>query len=332
MAEHGGWKVRLREKRVLRYLELRLDHGAGALTRQPWDLKSILSTVIAQDFYNRAPREGASRTVRVTHGKVFQHAGEEFVGLLLVHADSRSIEASYADLQTGAARSVPMADGEGVRTEAHVVVRLTGTTVGTTQSYPVALEESPGLSPSVLLSRLQRPVHTAGKREAKNSAGETVTWYPVMSLDGLFSKSLLEEIENGNLNSFDLVKESVASTGLDEPGDLVRQKQTLHVGLRPAREEGYVARSLAAVRKLAFEEDYDQIRIHYKEAGSSKLKTAVVDVEEDATDPAEALDKLVSRSSVVSLVTPMNWDHEEVVDDFLELMAERLLLEIAEDQ
>ena len=309
-----------------------MSHGSGAQHQQPWDLKAILLEIIGQDFYNRAPREGANSIVRIKHGKVFTHANEDFVGLLLIHADARSIEASYADLQTGGARSIPMQDGEGVRTEAHVVIRLSHSTVGTTQCYPVALEESPGLSPSVLLSRLQRPVHKAGQRSKKNSAGETVSWYPVIELDGLFSKSLLDEIESGNLNSFDLVRQSVESGGMDEPGELVRQQQVLRVGVRPGPEEGLVTRSLAAIRKMAFDEDYEQIRIHYKEAGSSKSKTAVIDVDENAPDPAESLDQLVSRSAVVSLVTPMNWDHEEVVDDFLELMAERLLSEIAEEE
>lgn len=326
-----GEYMRLREKRILRFLELKMGHGVGAQHKQPWDLKAILLAVIGEDFYNRAPREGANSIVRIKHGKLFTHAGEEFIGLLLIHADARSIEASYADLQTGGARSVPMEDGEGVRTEAHVVIRLACTTAGTTQSYPVALEESPGLSPSVLLSRLQRPVHKSGMRSKKNSAGETVSWYPVIELDGLFSKSLLDEIESGNLNSFDLVRQSVESGGMDEPGELVRQQQVLRVGIRPGPEEGLVARSLAAVRKMAFDEEYEQIRIHYKEAGSSKSKTAVVDVDVNATDPAEALDQLVSRSAVVSLVTPMNWDHEEVVDDFLDLMAARLLLELEEE-
>lgn len=323
--------MRLREKRVLRFLELKLQHSTGAQHKQPWDLRAILVTMIAEDFYNRTPREGASRIVRLKHGKIFEHGGSEYAGLLLIHADARSIEASYANLQTGAARSVPMEEGEGVRTEAHVVIKLTPTIVGDVQSYPVALEESPGLSPSVLLSRLQSPMHKAGKRTQKNDAGEVVTWYPLINLDGLFSKSLLQEIESGSLSSFDLVKEKVESGGLDEPGELVLEKQTLHVRVKPAAEEGYIARSLAAVRSLAFTESYDKIRIHYKEAGSAKLKTAVVDVDEDAPDPAEALDKLVSRSSVVSLVTPMNWDHEEVVTDFLELMAEKLEAELRED-
>jgi len=153
-----------------------------------------------------------------------------------------------------------------------------------------------------------------------------------MELDGLFSKSLLDEIESGNLNSFDLVRQSVESGGMDEPGELVRQQQILRVGLKPSQEAGYVARSLAAIRKMAFDEEYEQIRIHYKEEGSSKSKTAVVDVDSDAPDPAEALDQLVSRSAAVSLVTPMNWDHEEVVDDFLQLMAARLLLELEEEE
>jgi len=323
--------MRLREKRVLRFLELKVQHGSGALHYQPWDLRSIFQTMIAADFYNRTPRDGASRIVRIKHGMIFEHAGAEYVGLLLIQADSRSIEASYANLQTGAARSVPMEEGEGMRTEAHVVIKLTPTMIGTVQSYPVALEESPGLSPSVLVSRLQSPVHRAGKRTEKDSSGEPKTWYPIIQLDGLFSKSLLQEIESGSLSSFDLVKETVESGGIDEPGELMIQKQTLHVGIKPALEEGYVARTLAAVRRLAFDQAYDQIRIHYKEAGSAKQKTAIVDVDEDAPDPAEALDKLVSRSSVVSLVTPMNWDHEEVVLDFLELMAEKLEAELAEE-
>lgn len=291
----------------------------------------MLTKMLGESFYSRQPRDGASRVVRIKHGKFFQYRDQEFFGLLLVQADSKSIETTYEHLSKGVARPVPMEPGEGARTEAHVVIRLTHTLNGTSQSYPVALEESPGLSPSVLLSRLHHPFHKAGAREGKDPSGEIRKWYPIVSLDGLFSRSLLDEIERGRLNSFELVRQTVESTGIDEPGELVPTRQTLHVSLRPAREEGFVIRSIAAARRLAFEESYDQVRISYKEANSAKNKTAVIDVDEDSPDPASELDKLVSRSCVVSLPSPMNWDHEVVVDEFLELMAEKLIDEVTED-
>jgi len=50
----------------------------------------------------------------------------------------------------------------------------------------------------------------------------------------------------------------------------------------------------------------------------------VLDVPEDAVDPGEELEKLVSRSCKIELPEAMNWDHTEVVLTFAKQMATKL--------
>lgn len=309
--------------RVMRFLEIKISHGTGAKTREAWDLPAMLRTAAGNGFYQRAVRDGAKKVVRIKHCEFFEENGRPYAAVLFVMADAGYIDASYENMQTGAARTFAKDDGEGYRTEAHLVIDLSYTLQGTTQVYPCALEESPGLGPSVVLSRLNHPLHKAGERELKEG-NDTHNWFPVVSLDGLLSRSLIEEIEKGELMSFDLVKEELQDQGLDEPEELVRRRQILCLDVRQDPEEGRVSAVIARARQIAFGENYEQVRIHYKEEGTGKHKQAVLDVPEDAVDPGEELEKLVSRSCKIELPEAMNWDHTEVVMTFAKQMATKL--------
>ncbi|RWU12455.1 hypothetical protein [Xanthomonas phaseoli] len=313
--------------RMVRFLELKLDHGTGAQHKQDWDLNAILVTANGEGFYQRGVREGAKKTVRIKHYTVIEVEGRRYAVLLFVQADSGFIDASYENMATGVSRTFNKDDGEGYRTEAHLVIDLECTKRGTMQVYPAVLEESPGLGPSTIWSRLQNPMHKAGQREMKDSSGEVVTWFPVVALDGLLSKSLIEEIAKGELLAFDLVTEQLESAGIDEPSELKRRRRTLHLDVVQHPDEGKVGHLISRARQIAFREDYEKVRISYKEHGTNRQKTAVLDVPEDAADPSEAIEKLVSRTAKIELQQPMNWDHDEVATDLAVVMVEKLTSE-----
>lgn len=318
--------------RIVRFFELKLSHGAGALNKEPWDLKRIIETAIAQNFYSRAVRDDAKRIVRPKHGMFFEAEGKQFAAILFAFADSEYIDASYEKMATGAVRTLEKESGEGYRTEAHLVIDLAPSMRGDKQVYAAVLEESAGLSPSVILSRLQYPLHQAGKRESNDKHGIKVAWYPLIEMDGLLSKSLIDEIERGELEHFDLVKEQLEGNGIDEPQSLIRKKQVLVLDVKESPAEGTISNLIATARQVAFSEGYERVRIHYKEADTGKSKSAVVEVDEDAEDPGESVANLVSRTRRVDLDEKLNYNHTAVVESLAKKMASTLVEELSDSK
>lgn len=326
--ETGDGAVKSSDVRMVRFLELRLEHGIGALHKQDWDLGGMLTVAHGNGFYQRSVREGAKKSVRIKDYRQMEVDGRSYAVLLFVLADSGFIDASYENMQTGVARTFNKDDGEGYRTEAHLVIDLEFSRKGTIQVYPAVLEESPGLGPSVLISRLNQPLHKAGARAMKDPSGEMVTWYPIVELDGLLSKSLIDEIAKGELLSFDLVTESLESAGIDEPSELKRRRKVLHLDVVQHPEEGKVGQLISRARQIAFQEDYEKVRISYREHGTGRQKSAVLDVPPDASDPSEAVEKLVSRTAKIDLKEPMNWDHDQVA----EVLAQEMIAELTTEK
>lgn len=320
----GDGVVKSSDVRMVRFLELRLEHGMGALHKQDWDLAGMFKVASGNNFYQRGVREGAKKTIRIKDYRELTVDGRSYAVLLFVLADAGFIDASYENMQTGVARTFNKDDGEGYRTEAHFVIDLEFSRKGSIQIYPAVLEESPGLGPSALISRLNQPLHKAGARSMKDPGGEEVVWYPIVAMDGLLSKSLIDEISKGELLAFDLVTESLESAGIDEPSELKRRRKTLHIDVVQSPEEGKVGHLISRARQIAFREDYEKVRISYREHDTGRQKTAVLDVPPDADDPSEAIEKLVSRTSKIQLSEPMNWDHDQVS----ETLAKEMILKL----
>jgi hypothetical protein len=330
--QNQGWLLmKSSDTRMVRFMELKLDHGIGAQHKQNWDLRAILTKAGSESFYQRAVREGVKKTVRIKAHSFFDVDGKSYAAVLFMHADAGYIDASYENMHTGEARTFSKDDGEGYRTEAHLVVALDFTLRGTCQVYSCVLEESPGLGPSVILSRLHMPLHKAGQREMLDSSGEKVTWFPVVGLDGLLSKSLIDEIERGELMAFDLVTETLESAGIDEPSELKRRRKTLHLDVVAHPDDGKVGHLISRARQIAFQEDYEKVRIAYREEGTKRQKSAVLDVLEDSADPSEAIEKLVSRTARIQLSEAMNWDHNEVELTLARAMVAKLKEELEEE-
>lgn len=310
--------------RMLRFLELRISHGTGALTREPWDLEQLLNTANDANYYQRTVREGAKRVVRIKDQHWLEHEGERYVALLIVLAESEYVDASYENIGTGEARTFPKEPGEGYRTEAHLVIRASPEMRGTMQVYPFVLEESPGLSPSAILSRIAVPLRHAGMREGKNAAGETEKWGPIVELAGLLSASLMDELTRGELDAFDLVQEYLEPKGLDEHDELRQRKKTLRIDVVDHPDAGRVRALIDRVRSFAREQKYSKILIRYTEADTKKGRSVELDVPEGADVEEVPLEKAVARTAKLMLAEPLNYDHTEVVQALAQQMAAKL--------
>lgn len=294
------------------------------MNRQPWDLAATLVTATGNNFYQRGVRDNAKRVVRIKHMQVLEYEGHTYAALLLVLAESEYVDASYENMGTGEARTFPKEPGEGYRTESHLVVKLTPIMRGTTQVYPAVLEESPGLSPSVVISRLAGPIRIAAQREAPNAAGDAVRWSPEVELAGLLSASLIDEIARGELDAFDLIREISQPQGLDEPDELVQKRVTLHIDVKDHPEQSRVRGLIDRVRRMAREDHYSKVVIRYTEADTKKGKSAQLDVPETEEEELLPLEKAVARTTKITLTEPLNYDHVVVVEPLARQMMIRL--------
>ena len=322
------------KERILRFLELVLDHGADAATREPWDLRAMISQGIERGFFPSRPRHNAKRFRRIRHGKFVERGGREYAALLVVLANSDFFDASYENIQTGEARTFAKDEGEGVRTEAHVIIDLEPTRRGTAQVYSAVIEESPGLPMGAIAERLDTLFRRTGSRIGRNRAGEEVKWTPNVTLQALACASLIDEISRGKLQQFDLVREHLESRGVDEHQDLVQKRVTMQIGIVAHPDEAELRTMLNRVRVFAARKNFDQVRIRYTEKDTKKSQQAVLDASEDAAEEAhepqgasDAIEKLVARTCKVKLREPMNYDHTEVVDEFTNIAIDKLVAE-----
>lgn len=311
--------------RMIRFMELRLGHGEGALHYDSWNLETLLQQASRNGFYARKVKEGAEKVVRIRDLKIQESQGKRYASLLLVHANAGYIDASYENIQTAQSRTIKKNEGEGYRTEAHLVIDLGYTQHGKEQRYRCVLEESPGLGPSIINSRLRSALNKAGTRKGTvPNTGEEITWYPVVYLDGLLNGDLIAEIEKGELLNFELLKENPESGGLDEIEEIEVRHQVLRIDVLDSPKKGMFARLVSKIRSLAFKQDYEKLRIRYKEQNTDRVRSAVIDIPDDMDDPSSAIEKSVTRTAMIKLEEPMNWDHDTVETQLTEKMIKHL--------
>ncbi|MBB5208318.1 hypothetical protein [Chiayiivirga flava] len=314
-----------KNQRSIRFLELRLDHGTDAKHKQQWDLRAMALDAANNNYYARAPREGAARSVRIRHSALFDYSDQPFLAILLVLADAEGVNATYENIQTGEAKTFEKGIDEGNRSEAHLVVALTPEMKGTKQIYAAALEECPGLTPSQIYPRMQTAIAGAGKR-SQEVQGVVYEWRPIFEIDGLMSRSLLTEISSGRLQSFSLVREFDQNNGLDEPKSLSRRRLELQLEIQE-QPEGKVEKVLELLRgakKIAGEDQFDSMRIVYQQQGDKRPKSATIDLEKEDVDD-DAFEKFISRTRTLKLDEPMHHNHTEVQIDFCKLLAKKLI-------
>ncbi|WP_298580640.1 hypothetical protein [uncultured Luteimonas sp.] len=286
-----------------------------------------------ENFYQRPVRDGANKAIRIVDAREAVFEGKSYFGMLFSLADRSLVDAAYAMIETGATRSIGKEDGEGNRTEAHLLIDLDYTTVGNHQVYRCALEEATGLSPSQVLARIRPTLQRAGERSMEINRGEVQKWRPGVHLEGLFSGDLLTEMAGGVVAGFNLLKDESHSGGIDEFDVLRRRRKILEIGVARDPVEGrsplqVVKDSLVAVISLARRERWDTVRVQYTEAGTKKGHSVELDPnafdEETLESEGFALDRAVVRTARINLDHPMSDDHEEVVVDFLRKMAAKL--------
>lgn len=316
------------KKRWAKFLEIVVDTDPGAPAKAGFQIGQLIRNAEHANFASRRPKEGARKHVRVRHAHWFQRGEESFVALLISQADADAIDAAYEDIATAEVERFPKEDGQGYRTEAHLVIWLKGVVnqVGAIK-YFAALEETRGLPVTSVRDRLNGLLRSTNHVEMQDKTGEAVKVKPLIIFNGFLSKRLMEEIDaSGRLDYFDLIKEIAQANGIDEDEQLVPTKAQLKLQVVGERAPGILSRLLPVARAKALKEDFDKIRIHYTDSNNRPAVATLEDLEQDAKD------KMISRSCLINLNDAMNYDHEEVVPGFAESLADKLLEEFRASQ
>lgn len=313
-------------RRTVKFLELTIERDVKAKTGEGWDLSDLVTRAKAHAFYARAVKEGARRTVRIKDLVVFVHQNRSFVAILFVLANADAMDATYENIQSGDTITHAKADGEGNRSEAHMIIDLTPIEKGGAKIYPAVLEECAGLSPSAIYPRLYTALGTAGEREIV-ADGERHVWRPMISLNGLFSHSMLEELASNKIDSFELVRQYEEPQGIDEDTHLEQKKLALHLSVQE-QPNGAVEKMKALIfgaKKFAQQEHFETLRIHYRQNSDGRAHSTEIDM--TSAGDESIVEKMVTRTATIVLENPLNHDHAEPELELSRLMATRLVQE-----
>lgn len=294
-----------KRSRWVKFVTVSLDTSESpALAADPTrSLRALAERAIEARHFGRKPKAGAQMYVRIVDMKL-DEATEHLV-VIYREVDVEGTDACYETLESGEVENHPKKPGQGNRATAHLVINLKGQSSRGGMSYRGALEVVPGLGVGVVESRLNASLGPLGSGTAV-VGGEEVGFKMSVVIKPTTSHTIREELTQGVLNGFSLVKKSKPiARAVDEPRLVQEKERRLELSV-----VGSVADRLEAVvdivKKRAWEDGYDIVRAHY-DNGDGKPATAEINIKRN-----DALEDLVARQIKVTLPADVSPNQTEV--------------------
>ncbi len=244
--------------------------------------------------------------------------GREALVLLLQYADKDATDPTFADLQTGALRTEPKLDGEGIAVSAHAVISM-DPIPGKEDRYHFLLESVPGLGRSKIEPFLKRQLKVASEGlfdfiDEEN--GVRKTYAPSLALLGTPSKSFLDEMEAGRLEGVELIRRMPAEHGIDEEGYFFEQTYTLKISVK---HQGLIGPdALNRLKRWGRAQGFDDLRVRYKKR-EGKQKSVLM-----GTDLDDLRDALVVKDELISSEVELPQCSEQIIQWFSGKMIDML--------
>lgn len=245
--------------------------------------------------------------------------GDEWAKLLFLNFDPSGATPTFGTAATGEIRVSDRQDGESNTYSAHAVIRLApeNSTMAGHPQYRMTLEDIPGLGKTRLLPLINRLLRSNARSFTDRQGVEGRSYHPKLSIWPYYEASVKQEIQDGVLRHFELVRRVPRRTALDERRSVMEISRSIK--FRPVDADGFSLESaLDRLRRLASRAKYDQVKIVYKGPKGNQLSASFNPSRQDFEDV------LQSKYVHVNLRQPMQNATTEIAEELTEAMKRQM--------
>lgn len=230
---------------------------------------------------------------------------DDKITMLFKYADKNATNPSFTHTETGATRTVPKEDGEGISVSAHLVLLKKPNGKLLNNYHDAILEEVPGLSRGVIEAGLTHMLSECSTVHfEKDDNKKQLKCRPKISLTFDGNDTLDELLKTGTISGFVAVKTKVKNK-LDEKAELIVADERIVLKVKRSRGEEAM-RLINLAKDFASDKEYSRLQIRYQ--GNNK-RTKTLEVSSREEDVAE---KMFAKSTIIYLGEKVEQCQEDI--------------------
>lgn len=240
------------------------------------------------------------RVIRLSALKEIKLAnGTPAVALLFSLGDRDKADPGFTNFKTGKVRIPKRADDEAGGLSVHAVISLKPTQKGG-HLYRMVYEDVSGFGRSLIQGFLRAEFKIISDDQGltfkREGSKEPLKTRPMVELSGHASDRLKDSIKEGRLLHVELINYREKNLGFDESKFIRSVRRDLSLSIGKGLPQGEALKFIEKVKEYARKNDYEAMRVRWKDPQASKAHTAKVD-----TARADAGEALFVRSAEVTL-------------------------------
>jgi hypothetical protein len=216
--------------------------------------------------------------------------GKPAVAMLFSLGDRDKADPGFTNFVTGKVRIPKRNQDEAGGLSVHAVVALEPTQRGG-HLYRMVYEDVPGFGRSLIQGFLRSEFKTIAddqgltfKREGSKDGLKT---RPMVEISGHASDRLKDSIKQGRLLHVELINYKEKSLGFDEAKFISSVRRDMSLSIAKALPQGEALKFLEKLKEYAKKNDYEAMRVRWREPDTAKAHSAKVDTARQ--DAGEAL-------------------------------------------
>jgi hypothetical protein len=232
------------------------------------------------------------RVVRLSALKEIKLAknGNPAVALLFSLGDRDKADPGFTNFITGKVRIPKRGQDEADGLSVHAVIALKPTQRGG-HLYRMVYEDVPGFGRSLiqgfLRSEFKIIADDQGLTFKREGSKDDLKTRPMVEISGHASDKLKDSIQQGRLLHIELINYKEKNLGFDEAKFISSVRRDMSLSIAKALPQGNALKFLERVKEYAKKNDYEAMRVRWREPQTAKALTAKVDTAR--SDAGEAL-------------------------------------------
>jgi|GEM_PF-5883371 len=222
-----------------------------------------------------------SASIRVADMKV--DTTKRLAAILFQYSDKKVADPVFSDLTSGKLRQESKLTGEGVAISAHALISLIPTKPGGSE-FQLLLEDVPGIGKTKIerfLKTFLKLLLTSSYKD--KSATKDVTTYPTLALSAFASKTLREDLEDGQLSFVELTRE-IPIKALDELPETASIVSSIRVKAKNKPQGKQAIGFINLIKNYGKTHRFDDVKVVFKRANDQQKTVNFKSLRQDAGD------------------------------------------------